>query len=131
MAKRKILLVDDSKTAQMMSLMVLRRLKGFEFVTADNGERAVEVAQAEKPDLILMDIVMPVMDGLEATKRIRATAGIADIPIIMLTTRAEMDYIETGYSNGCNDYVNKPINAGELVAKIDNLLASRAGGEQA
>ena len=122
MTQRKILLVDDSNTALMMSQMVLRGLTDFTFVTASNGAQAVEKALAEKPDLILMDIVMPIMDGLEATRRIRASEPIADTPIIMLTTRAEMEFVENGFAVGCNDYVNKPINAAVLIAKIKSLL---------
>ena len=122
MTKEKILIVDDSATALMMNLMVLKRFKKYEFITAKDGQQAVSVALAEKPDLILMDIVMPVMDGLQATKEIRATDGINDIPIILLTTRSEQEYVESGFVNGCSDYVNKPINAPELIAKIESLL---------
>lgn len=122
MTKEKILLVDDSSTALMMNLMVLKRFKQYDFITANDGQEAVDIALSERPDLILMDIVMPVMDGLQATKKIRATEGISDIPIILLTTRAEQEYVESGFLSGCNDYVNKPINAMELIAKIQSLL---------
>ena len=122
MTQYKILIVDDSNTALMMSKMVLRGMTDCTFITASNGAMAVEKAIAEKPDLILMDIVMPVMDGLEATKRIRDSESVSETPIIMLTTRAEMEFVETGFTVGCNDYVNKPVNAAVLIAKIKSLL---------
>lgn len=122
MDTKTILLVDDSKTALMMSQMVLRSQRGFRFVTANDGQEAIAKAQEAKPDLILMDVMMPVMNGLEATKRIRAIDELRDIPIIMLTTRSEMEYVEQGYECGCTDYCNKPLDAREILSKIDSLL---------
>lgn len=123
MSAKTILLVDDSRTALMMSQMVLRSQRGFRFITASNGEEAVAKAAAERPDLILMDIMMPVMNGLEATRRIREIEALRDVPIIMLTTRSEMEYVEEGFQSGCNDYCHKPLDARELLSKIDSLLA--------
>lgn len=120
MKRKKILLVDDARTILLMERMILTN--DYELVTAKDGQEAVRVALDEKPDLILMDIVMPNMDGFEACKQIRASAEISTTPIIMVTTRAEEKNIETGYQSGCNDYITKPFNKGEMVAKIRKCL---------
>jgi CheY-like chemotaxis protein len=121
MDTKKILLVDDSNTILMMEKMILK--KGpYVMVTASNGEEAVAKAEAEKPDLILMDVVMPKMDGFEAVRRIRASAATAAIPIIMVTTRGEEGNVEAGYSAGCTDYVTKPIDGTELLSKLRSYL---------
>lgn len=125
MKRKKILLVDDSNTTLMMEKMILN--KGpFDLVTASDGEEAIKTALAEKPDLILLDIVMPTMDGFEACRRLREAETTSKTPIIIVTTRGEMRNIEQGYSLGCNDYVTKPINGLELMTKIKSLLAEAA-----
>jgi DNA-binding response OmpR family regulator len=121
MDRKKILLVDDSMTILMMEKMILT--KGpYTMVTASNGEEAVAKAASENPDLILMDVVMPKMDGFEAVRRIRRMTAVAKVPIIMVTTRGEEHNVETGYDAGCTDYVTKPIDGGELMAKLRNYL---------
>ena len=126
MRKPKILVVDDSKVVAMTTKMVLS--SKYECVAAENGAIAVAMALTEKPDLILMDVVMPTMDGFEACRMIRAQAETSEIPIIIVTTRGEGINIETGYQCGCNDYVTKPINGPELITKIENLI--RQDGER-
>jgi len=119
--RKKILLVDDSNTILMTERMILT--KGpYDLITAKDGEEAIAKALAERPDLILMDVVMPKMNGFDAVRRIRAEEGISDTPIIMVTTRGEVQNVETGFESGCNDYVTKPINAAELMAKLRNYL---------
>jgi DNA-binding response OmpR family regulator len=121
MQRKKILLVDDSNTILMMERMILT--KGpYELLTATNGEEAVEKALREQPDLILMDVVMPKMNGFEACRRIRSEDSTKDTPIIMVTTRGEVQNVETGFQAGCNDYVTKPINGAELMAKLKTFL---------
>ena len=121
MTRKKILLVDDSNTILMMERMILT--KGpYDLLTATNGEAAVERALSEKPDLILMDVVMPKMNGFDACRRIRGEESIKDTPIIMVTTRGEVQNVENGFQAGCNDYVTKPINGAELVAKLKTYL---------
>ena len=123
MERKKILLVDDSNTILMMERMILN--KGpYVTVTASNGEDAVAKAQSEKPDLILMDVVMPKMDGFEACRRIREQAATATVPIIMVTTRGEEQNIQTGYQAGCTDYVTKPIDGVELLSKLRSYLGA-------
>lgn len=121
--RKKILLVDDSGTVLMMEKMILRDTP-FELITARDGQEGVDKAHAEKPDLILMDVMMPRMNGFEALGKLRAAQDTAGVPVIMVTTRAEMENMETGYSTGCNDYVAKPINGLELLAKITNLIGN-------
>ncbi len=122
MERKTILVVDDSKVALMTESMILRREGKFELIEAKNGEEAVEAAVANLPDLILMDVNMPVMDGFEACREIRAKAETKAIPIILVTTRGEAENIEAGYESGCSDYVTKPINSTELLVKIENIL---------
>jgi DNA-binding response OmpR family regulator len=125
MKKHKILLVDDSNTVLMMVTMALNA-SGYEVVSARDGAEGVAMAVSERPDLILLDIVMPKMSGIEACRLIRAHEVTAGIPIIMVTTRSEASNVETCFKNGCNDYVNKPINKSELLTKVRSVLASGA-----
>ena len=121
MDRKKILLVDDSSTVLLMERMILSKSE-YDVVTARDGQEGVEKALAEKPDLILMDVVMPRMDGFEACKKLREQEGTKAIPVIMVTTRGELASVENGYSSGCNDYVTKPINGLELLAKVRSCL---------
>lgn len=120
-AKKKILLVDDSSTALMIERMMLDK-SAYEVVTARDGREGVEKARAERPDLILMDVVMPNMTGLEACKALRENDTTKDIPIILVTTRGERETIEQGFACGCSDYVTKPINGVELLNKLRDQL---------
>jgi DNA-binding response OmpR family regulator len=117
----KILLVDDSATVLMMERMILATER-FEIVTASNGEEAQEKARGEQPDLILMDVVMPRVNGIQACKALRQHPATKHIPIIMVTTRGEAETMEQGYESGCNDYVTKPVNSAELLSKIRSIL---------
>lgn len=119
--KKKILLVDDSLTM----LAMLQALLGggpYEILTARNGAEAIERAVTGLPDLILMDVVMPVMDGLEACQRLRAHEATRDIPIILVTTRGHPRQMALGLRSGCNDYLTKPIDEAELVFKVRSYL---------
>ena len=123
MQRKKILCVDDSATILMMERMILS--KGpYDLVTAADGEEAVSKALAERPDLILMDIVMPRMNGFDACRRIREQEATRATPVIMVTTRGEVQNMENGFESGCNDYVTKPINATELLSKLRNYLGN-------
>ncbi len=123
MATKKILLVDDSTTTLMMEKMIFRA-EPYELVVAKDGREAVDLALDERPDLILLDVVMPVMDGFEACKQLRAHEATRSTPIIMVTTRGEEQHMEIGFENGCTDYVTKPIDGLELLAKVRNCLAN-------
>ena len=119
--KKKVLLVDDSNTVLLMEKMILSR-GPFEIVVAHDGEEAVAKSRSEHPDVILLDVMMPKLDGLSACAAIRSDKTTAGIPIIMVTTRGEEHNIETAFRNGCTDYVTKPINGVELLAKLQNLF---------
>lgn len=123
MTEKTILLVDDSSTILMMEQVILKK-EPYRLVTAKDGEEAVAKAVSEKPDVILMDVVMPKLGGFEACRAIRRNASTSHIPILMVTTRGEAQNIEAGYLSGCNDYVTKPINGAELLAKLKNLLSN-------
>jgi DNA-binding response OmpR family regulator len=121
LAQAKILLVDDSKTTLFMEEMILKT--DYELVRASDGEEALEVAAAENPDLVLLDVVMPKMDGFEVCRRLREREQTKDTPIIMVTTRGEGENMEKGFANGCTDYIAKPFKSLELLTKVKNYLA--------
>ena len=120
MTRKKILLVDDADTVLMIERLMLN--EDYDLVTARNGKDAVAMAITEMPDLILLDVVMPVMDGFAACKQIRQNEQISAIPVIMVTTRGEERSLERGFQSGCTDYVTKPINRLELMTKVQNCL---------
>jgi Response regulator containing a CheY-like receiver domain and a GGDEF domain len=121
MASRKILLVDDSETVLQMEQMILAK-SSYELILARDGEEGVAKALTTQPDLILMDVVMPKMNGFEAVKQLRENAQTRSVPIVMVTSKAEAESMEAGYQNGCSDYIIKPIDQLELVMKVKNLL---------
>jgi DNA-binding response OmpR family regulator len=121
MKRKKILLVDDSHTILMMERCILQN-GPYDIITANNGEEAVEKAAVHQPDLILLDVIMPKMGGFETCRVLRSSAATKTTPIIMVTTRGEAANVELGWSSGCTDYVTKPINGIELLAKVTNLL---------
>jgi DNA-binding response OmpR family regulator len=121
MDRKKILLVDDSSTVLLMEKMILSKSE-YDVVTARDGIEGVDKARAERPDLILMDVVMPRMDGFEAVRKLREDDTTRTIPVIMVTTRGELQSVETGYASGCSDYVTKPINGLELLTKVRSCL---------
>jgi CheY-like chemotaxis protein len=122
MARKKILTVDDSNMILMMEKMILNQ-GPYELVTASDGADAVETALAEHPDLILMDVVMPKMDGIEACRQLRSHEATKKTPIIMVTTRGESENVDLAYKAGCTDYVTKPIDGPDLLSKIRKLLS--------
>jgi two-component system cell cycle response regulator DivK len=118
----KILLVEDNEmNRDMLSRRLIR--KGYEVVMAFDGQQAVEAAGAQKPDLILMDMSLPVIDGWEATRRIKATPETHAIPVIALTAHAMSDDREKALQAGCDDYDTKPVDLPRLLDKITGLLA--------
>lgn len=119
--KKKILLVDDSLTALMLHRMVLGK-SAYELVTARDGREAVEKALAERPDLIVMDVVMPQLDGFQACRRLRAIEQTRGTPIILVTTRGEAESITNGFASGCTDYITKPVNGLEMLSKVKSYL---------
>jgi two-component system response regulator len=118
----KILLVEDNEmNRDMLSRRLIRN--GYQVVMAFDGEQAVAMSQSEKPDLILMDMSLPVIDGWEATRRVKSAESSAHIPIIALTAHAMSGDRERALGAGCDDYDTKPIEMPRLLEKIDALLA--------
>ena len=119
----KVLLVEDN---EMNRDMLSRRLerKGFDVVYAQDGSVAVDLAGSEKPTLILMDMSLPVMDGWEATRRIKADPQTKDIPVIALTAHAMAGDREKAMEAGCEDYDTKPVDFPRLLRKIESLIGS-------
>ena len=117
----KILLVEDNEmNRDMLSRRLIRR--GFEVVMAVDGQQAIDMAASETPDLILMDISLPVISGWDATRTIRANAATAEIPIIALTANANESDRTEALAVGCNDYDTKPVDVVRLLEKINALL---------
>ena len=112
--------------------MLSRRLirKGYQVVLAVDGQSGVEMARTETPDLVLMDMSLPILDGWEATRRLKAAAATKHIPVIALTAHAMSGDREKALEAGCDDYDTKPVEFPRLLGKIEALL-SRAGGEMA
>ena len=118
----KILVVEDNEmNRDMLSRRLMR--KGYEVIIALDGEEGVAKAQAEAPDLILMDMSLPVLDGWEATRRLKAAPETHAIPIIALTAHAMAGDREQALAAGCDDYDSKPIEFQQLLGKIEALLA--------
>jgi len=119
---KKILLVDDSCTARLVNRMIFSQKSNYVLISAVDGKEAVERAKREKPDLILMDIVMPRMTGLEACRVLKRDKETEKIPVILLTTRGEEQYVQEGYASGCSDYLTKPVNDVELLDLLKAYL---------
>jgi CheY-like chemotaxis protein len=119
----KILVVDDSSTTLLMEEMLLREYTKFDVVLARDGREAVDKALAEQPNLVLMDVIMPKMDGFAACREMRRHEKLRNIPIILITSRGEPQNIEKGFESGCNDYMTKPIQSQELIQMVNQYLA--------
>jgi CheY-like chemotaxis protein len=120
--RKKVLIVDDAATIVMMEQLILA--KTYEVVTARNGLEAVEKAVAERPDLILLDIMMPMQGGIETCRQLRSKPETSEIPIIMVSTRSEIENVEASYESGCSGYVTKPINGNELLSKVKSFIGA-------
>ena len=121
----KILLVEDNEMNRDMLSRRLQR-RGYDVVMAVDGGQGVEMAQSEAPDLILMDMSLPVIDGWEATRRLKAAAETKAIPIIALTAHAMSDDRDKAMEAGCDDYDTKPIELPRLLGKVEALLGKKA-----
>ena len=117
---KKIRVVDDSPTERAFMDGLLKK-KGFDVVLVDSGEQAVERAKTEQPDLILMDVVMPGLNGFQATRAITRGEKTKHIPVIICTTKDQETDKIWGLRQGAKDYVTKPVNEGELIEKIKAL----------
>ena len=125
----KILLVEDNEMNRDMLSRRLQR-RGYEVVIAVDGQEGVAMAQAEAPDLILMDMSLPVMDGWEATRQLKAASRTMAIPVIALTAHAMSGDREKAMDAGCDDYDAKPIDLSRLLTKIEVLLGKQSHHER-
>jgi CheY-like chemotaxis protein len=122
----KVLLVEDNEmNRDMLSRRLTRR--GFEVVFAMDGKQGVALAQSEKPDVILMDMSLPVMDGWEATRRVKAEEATRSVPVIGLTAHAMDGDREKAIEAGCDDYDTKPVELDRLIGKIERLVGNGKG----
>ncbi|MEM7585008.1 MAG: response regulator [Acidobacteriota bacterium] len=117
----RILLVEDNELNLDMLSRRLKRRK-FEVLIAEDGQQGIEVARAERPDLILMDMSLPVLDGWEATRRLKADPEMRDIPVIALTAHAMAEDREKALAAGCDDYDTKPVELRRLLRKMAALM---------
>lgn len=118
---RIVLIVEDSDDARYFMRLELEQL-GYRIVEAENGEKAVEVAVRERPDIILMDLSLPIMDGIAATEKIRASDGLKTVPVIAVTAHQETDFRADAKAAGFDAYVTKPIDMPWLSELIEGLL---------
>jgi CheY-like chemotaxis protein len=119
---KKILLVEDSDTTRLSNRVMITRRTGYDVITVANGAEALKTAAAQKPDLVLMDVMMPGMDGLEVCRRMRKQEATAKIPIVLLTFRVGEESVSEGFASGCTAYLKKPVEVGELVDTLRRHL---------
>jgi len=123
MAERLLIVDDDIDTLRLIGLMLERQ--GYEIIAASNGEKALTIAREESPDLIILDVMMPDLDGYEVARRLRSDEQTETIPIIMFTAKSQMDDRVTGIEAGADTYLTKPTQPRELFAHIKSMLARR------
>ncbi|MCP4680517.1 MAG: response regulator [Deltaproteobacteria bacterium] len=117
----KILIVDDTETMRLYEHMLLSG-QGYDLEMAENGMEALEKIEINRPDLVLLDIMMPKMDGIECCKKIKANQATQEIKVVMVTTKSEYEKVKEAFAAGCDDYVTKPIDRVELLSKLKELL---------
>jgi CheY-like chemotaxis protein len=119
---KKILLVEDSDTTRLTHKIMITKRTTYSVISVANGVEALKMAASEKPDLVLMDVMMPGMDGLEVCRRLRKQEATATTPIVLLTFRVGEESVAEGYASGCTAYLKKPITTNELVKTLQQHL---------
>jgi CheY-like chemotaxis protein len=119
----RVLVVEDSEDNRFMMKRLLE-MSGYEVIEAVNGEQAVNSAQTLSPDLILMDLSLPRVDGLAATRRIRRLPALKNVPIVVISAHDTADFHAEALASGCNEYVTKPIDFGQLELLLKRLVPS-------
>ena len=122
--QKKILVVDD-EVGLVSLLSILLKSQGYSVITAGNGHKALELARTEQPDLILLDVMLPKMDGFHVARMLKFDENFRHIPIVMLTARVQGKDIATGHEVGVEDYIVKPFDAEKLFEKIRDLLSGK------
>ncbi|OQX88350.1 hypothetical protein B6D60_02285 [candidate division KSB1 bacterium 4484_87] len=128
--KRKILIIEDSLTMQRILSFVLEK-EGYEVEIANNGAEGLDKARASKPDLIFTDLMMPVMDGFEVCRQIRADDSLKDAFVIILTGRGQDTDIEKGLQAGADDYLMKPFDPPKVVERVRQIFSAEKAAMQA
>ena len=119
----KVLLIEDNEmNRDMLSRRLIRR--GFQVVFAMDGQQGIDLARSERPDIVLMDMSLPVIDGWEATRRLKADDATRSVPVIGLTAHAMSGDREKAIEAGCDDYDTKPVELDRLICKIERLLGT-------
>ncbi len=119
-----ILVADDEEDLRELVTYRLSR-SGYNVIGAEDGQEAFELAAERTPDLMVLDVMMPKLDGYELTRRLRAEAALRSIPVILLTARSQESDIDRGFEVGADDYLKKPFNPDELVARVRAVLGRR------
>lgn len=126
---RSVMVVEDFEDNRFMMRRLLE-MSGYRVLEAINGEEAVKIAQRERPDLILMDLSLPLLDGLAATRRIREVEELRDVPIVAVSAHDTADFHADALAAGCNDYVTKPIDFDQLESLLARLLPEQTVGSE-
>ena len=126
---RTVLLVDDDEDCHAMYGDYLRHL-GFAFLSARDGLEGLEMTRAQLPSIVVMDVRLPKLDGLEATKRLKADSRTAGIPVILLTAHAEKSMIPCAQESGCDAFLTKPCTPADLLAEIERVMSGEASVER-
>jgi len=120
MAKKIVLAEDEPQIARLVEFKLKK--EGYQVVCKENGKEALEAIKADRPDLILLDVMMPVMDGYEVLRQIKEDENLRNIPVIMLTARAQERDVVKGIDSGVEDYITKPFHPAELLARVKRIL---------
>ena len=125
-AAKRVLICDDDPVILRL-IQVNLELEGYEVLLAHDGEKAIEVAQAGRPDLIILDIMMPRLDGYQTCERLKADDSTKEIPVVFLSAKAQQSDIEKGRTFGVSEYVTKPFDPNDLVDVVERVLAEPTG----
>ncbi len=123
----RILVADDDVDIRELVEFKLSTM-GHDIVAVGDGAAAVDACRAEKPDLAVLDVMMPGVSGLDAIREIRSDPSLADLPVILLTARAQESDVETGFDSGADDYITKPFSPRELASRVEALLTKASTG---
>jgi len=120
MVKKIVLAEDEPQIARLIEFKLKK--EGYEVTWKENGEEALKAIKEDKPDLILLDVMMPVMDGYEVLRRVKEDENLKSIPVVMLTARAQEKDVVKGIDLGAEDYITKPFHPAELLARVKRIL---------
>ena len=127
MAEKILIIDDDLDTLRLVGLMLQKQ--GYQIIASNNGSQGLVQAEKESPDLILLDVMMPEIDGYEVAKRLRSNPQTISIPILMFTAKTQLDDKVTGFESGADDYLTKPTHPAELIAHVRALLVRSNKGK--